>query len=79
MIPEKLRQMAFRVISRTQDDPDLQVMGTAVALVALTEATGTDMRSVIEIAERRMNDLDGPFTSQIGAIREYAKNEIGRR
>lgn len=77
--PERLRQSAFRALSATQDHPSVQIQGTAVALLAMCDATGVDVRQLLESTERLIRDIDGPFSSQIRAIREYARNEIGRR
>tara|TARA_B100001939_G_scaffold343029_2_gene355099 strand:+ start:5147 stop:5419 length:273 start_codon:yes stop_codon:yes gene_type:complete len=73
-----LRRAAFRVIDRTQDKPEHQILGTALALLSMCEATGTDIKHLLEIASRAAADVDGPFSSTIKAIKEYAKHEIGR-
>lgn len=76
--PERLRMAAFRVVDRTQDDPATQIRGTALALVALCRATGTDIRQLLIGTERMLNDIDSPFGRQLRAIEDYARNEIGR-
>lgn len=75
---ERLRRAAFRVIDRTQDDPAAQIRGTAVALVALCQATNVNIRDLLVSTEGMVNDLDSPFASQMRAIEAYARNEIGR-
>lgn len=77
--PERVRLAAYRVISRTQDDPATQVIGTATALIALCSALDIDIRQLLTSVERRRDDLDGPFVYTFRAIEEYARNEIGRR
>jgi hypothetical protein len=77
-LPENIRRSAFKCINRMQDRPHEQIVGTAIALLAMCEAAGVDMRRVIEAAERHLNDVESPFNSTIKAIREYARNEITR-
>lgn len=77
--PARLRGAAYRVISRTQDDPATQVQGMALALFATCEALDIDIRQLLTSMERMKNDLNGPFTSTFSALEEYARNEIGRR
>lgn len=60
-------------------DPAIQVTATAVALCALAEALGMDMRDLIYVAENTLRDCEGPYTTHIQAIREYAKHELLRR
>lgn len=74
--PERLRQAAFRVIDRTQDTPEDQLRGIALALLAACEATGVNVRDLLITSERIMRDVDGPFSPAIRAIREYARNEL---
>jgi hypothetical protein len=78
--PARLRKPAFIVIDRMDGRvaPAEQLLGTAVALVAMAEATGTDIRSLIQIAERSMSDVNSCGAEHIRAIREYAAKEIGR-
>lgn len=76
--PERLRMSAFRALDRTQDDPAVQIRGLALALAGICNATGLDMRELIVSSENMINDLDGPYSTQMKAIREYALNEIGR-
>lgn len=76
--PERLRQSAFRVITRTQDDPAVQIRGIALALAATCKATGLDMRELIVTSEKMMEDIDSPYAAQMRALHEYAVNEIGR-
>ena len=75
----RLRTAAYRVISRTQDDPEVQLQAMGVALVATCAALGVDVKDVLIGCERMANTLDGPFVGTFRAIEEYARNEIGRR
>lgn len=75
----RLRVPAFSVISRVQDfTPAEQILGTAVALIAMTEAAGLRLDRVLNIAHNAMRDADAPFTTHVRAVKEYAKHEIGR-
>ena len=78
--PPAIQPAAFRVIDRLQRmDPTVQIVATAVALVAMSEAIGLNLRDVINTAENVLRDSEGPFTTHIQAIREYAKHEILRK
>lgn len=78
--PAEIRQPAFAIIDRLQHiDPSLQLTATAVALCAMSEALGLNMRDVIYVAENTLRDCEGPFTEHVQAIREFAKGEILRR
>ncbi len=76
--PVRLRQQAYRVISRTQDDPSSQVLGITLAFFAIAEALDLDINQLLETARRMKNDLDGPFAGTFRALEAYARNEIGR-
>jgi hypothetical protein len=76
--PERLRQAAYRVITRTQDEPDVQLKGMALALVATCRAVDVDIRQLLVSCERMVDDLDGPYTAQFRALEAYAREEIGR-
>lgn len=78
--PAALRVPAFRVIDRTDGfTPGQQLMGTALALVAMCEAIQLDPHELIGMARNAMADVEGPFTYHLQAIRDYAKHEIKRR
>jgi hypothetical protein len=76
--PLKLRSSAFKIIDRGQMYPEYQIMGTAIALVAMCDATGIDMRRLIETTERVKRDIDGPFQVVFAGIEAYARNELER-
>ena len=73
-----MRQATFRVIDRTQDRPEMQVLATAIALYSMCDALNIDIKQLLVSVERMTNDLDGPFVSTFAALREYAIKEIGR-
>lgn len=78
--PAQLRVPAFEVINRVQRvTPSHQILGTAVALVAMCEAVGLDVKNVLTKAHNSMAHTEGPFTHHVQAIRQYATNEIHRR
>jgi len=76
--PGALRRAAYRVISRTQDEPHIQLLAMAIALIATCDALSVDVRQLLVGTERMRDDLDGAFQSQFAALREYAQKEIGR-
>lgn len=77
--PARLRKPAFSVISRVQNfTPGEQLLGTAVALVAMCESANINLGDVITRARNVMRDAEGPHTSHIQAVRDYAANEIMR-
>lgn len=78
--PAAVQPAAFRVLDRLQRlDPAVQITATAVALCAMSEALGLRMRDVINVAENTLADCEGPYTTHIQAIREYAANELLRK
>lgn len=77
--PALLRAPAFTIIHRMQHiRPEHQTLGTAVALVAITETLGLDLSDLIGTAKRVLADTDGPYTAHIQAIRDFAANEMRR-
>lgn len=77
--PTRMRMAAYRVITRTQDDPEVQVQAMAIALQATCTALNIDIKQLLVSMERMQSDLDGPFVGMFRALQEYACNEIGRR
>lgn len=78
--PAKVRVPAFQVINRLDGQaPGSQLMGAAVAVVAMAEAVGINPHDLITRANKCMSEVDGPYTTHIKAIREYAAGEIMRR
>ncbi len=76
--PERIRQSAYRVITRTQDEPDVQVLGMALAMYCTCEALDINIRDLLVAVERMKADLDGPFVATFRALEAYAREEIGR-
>lgn len=73
------RDMAIKQINHVQgESPATQLVGTALAVVAMSEAIGTDPHDVLLIAQRMVRAAEGPFTHQIQALRDYAKSELRR-
>lgn len=72
----RVRDAAYRAITKTQDDPAVQVLGMAVALYATCEALNVDIKQLLVSCERMKNDLDGPFIGTFRAIRDYAQGEL---
>lgn len=73
-----LRRGAFRTLDAMQLEPNqaVQFLGPAVAFVAMAEALGRNPHDDIVRIRRMMNQIEGPFTSEVQAIRDYAKGEL---
>ena len=76
-----VRHLAFRVIDRAQlnpenEKPGEQIIGIAVALIALCQSSNVSLDRVINVAQNAMADADGPFSEHIKAIRDYARYEL---
>lgn len=73
-----LRRGAFATISAIQDEQNkaVQYLGPAVAFVAMAEALGRDPHEDISRVKRMMSSVEGPFTAEVQAIRDYAKGEF---
>lgn len=76
--PERLRQAAFNVVARNQDDPAYTVRGAAIALCIMCEELGLDLSQVIGSTKRMIDEIDGPFSVQLKALREYTRGELSR-
>lgn len=78
--PAAVRVPSFQVINRLDGhSPGAQLLGAAVAVVAMAEAVGLSPHELIARAINCMKQVDGEYTYHIKAIREYAANEILRR
>lgn len=78
--PARLRVPAFTVIDRIQNyTPGEQLLGTAIAVVAMAEATGMSLHDLLTIARNCMAHVEGPFSHHVQAIRDYAKHELTRQ
>lgn len=73
-----LRVGAFGTLDAMQRVPNkaVQYLGPIVATVAMAEALGRDPHEDIGRVRRMMGTLEGPFTAEVQAIREYAKGEL---
>jgi hypothetical protein len=56
--------------------PGEQVLGTAVALMAMCQSAGVSVDDVMRKAMRMMGDVEAPFTAHLQAVRDYASNEL---
>lgn len=73
------RSLAVKQIDHVQHaSPANQLVGTALAIVAMSEAAGLDPHEVVCVAQRAMHHAEGPFTHQLQAIRDYAASELKR-
>lgn len=76
-----LRRPAFAVIDGlqlTDSKPGAQILGTAVALIAMCESANIPLQDVLTKASRALADAEGPYSTHIRSIRDYAANEIAR-
>lgn len=73
-----LRRGAFRTLDLLQSEPNtaVQYLGPAVAFVAMAETLGRDPHEDIVRIRRMMADINGPFSEQINAIKDYTKGEL---
>lgn len=79
----KLLVPAFSVIDRLQLGaenvlPGEQILGTAVALIAMCETANVSLSEVMSKAARVMGDLENSHVAkaQMRAVRDYAKYEL---
>jgi hypothetical protein len=80
----KLRVPAFAVIDRLQMTaehytPGEQIIGTAVALIAMCQSANVNLQDVLTKASRALSDTEGPYSTHMRAIRDYAANELRGR
>jgi hypothetical protein len=75
-----LRQPAFLLMDRLQDvNPSDQVRALALAFVTVSQALRLDPHEEVLRAVRMMRQAEGPFTSLVQAIRDYAVAELHHR
>lgn len=77
--PAQLRVPAFIVIDalqKTKRQPGVQMLATAVALIAMCESANINFNDLIAKAIRVTSDVEGPFTSHLQAVRDYARHEL---
>lgn len=79
--PARLRRPAFAVIDGLQQSEVTggeQLLGAAVALVAMCESANVPLTEVLAKATRIMGDVEGPFTAHLQSVRDYAAHELRR-
>lgn len=76
--PVLFREQAYKVLSDTQDHPEMQIQAIGLCLFAMCEAIGLDINELFTAVERIKNEQDGPFVYIFRSIEEYTRNEIGR-
>lgn len=74
--PTQMRQAMYGVLSRLQDQPEVQLQATAMCLYAMCNALNVDIRRLLMSVERMQNDLDGPYTSTYRALEAYAREQL---
>ena len=75
--PVLFREQAYKVLSDTQDHPEMQLQAIGLTFYAMCEALNVDIRELLTAMERVKNEQDGPFVFIFDSIREYTRNEIG--
>lgn len=78
--PDRVRVPAFQVIERMQSfTPGEQLLGIAVALTALCQASDINLSDVMSMAQNFIAEANrDPYGSHLGAIRDYAAHELSR-
>jgi hypothetical protein len=75
--PARFREPAFRVLDAIQQAPPaVQLDALFLTAVAMAMTVGLDPHDMVTRAKRMIPDVDGPFSSQLGAITDYAKGEL---
>jgi hypothetical protein len=75
----RLRRPAFAVIDGLQQSdaiPGDQILGAAVALLAMCESANVPFHDVVTKAANAMSVVEGPFTSHLQSVRDYARREL---
>lgn len=76
--PDALRQAMYSVVVKLQDQPQVQLQGTAMCLLAMCKALNVDVRRLLVSTERMSNDIDSPFSSHFRALEAYAREQMRR-
>lgn len=72
-----LRQPMYRALSANQTEPPhLQVLAPVMLAVAMADASGVDLNTLITICQRAKSDVDSPFAGQYQAAVEYVRGEL---
>jgi hypothetical protein len=75
--PARFREPAFRVLDALQQSPPaIQLDALFLTAVAMAMTVGIDPHEMVARAKRMIPDVDGPFSSQLAAITDYAKGEL---
>ncbi|MGY6517441.1 MAG: hypothetical protein ACXIUZ_01885 [Lysobacteraceae bacterium] len=78
--PAQIRQPVVAAIDTlSRFPPEVQVMAPAAVLVLMARSTGLSAVDLLRRAERLLHDADSPFATEIKAMGEYARNELGVR
>lgn len=77
--PRDMRTAMYKVISDTQDRPEVQLQAMGMALMATCKALDVDVNELLCAIDRMNADLDGPFVSTYLALTAYARAEIGSK
>lgn len=74
-----LREPAFELLSRIQDfNPSDQVRALFLTCAVIADTLGMDPYEAIRRALRMIEQADAPHTVHIGALKDYAANELRR-
>lgn len=77
--PEPIRLGAFDAVAALQGRPPAtQLDALFAAAVAMSQALGVDPHDMVTRAKRVLPDLEGGYTMHVQALRDYAREEIGR-
>lgn len=74
--PHTMRMAMYNVLVQLQDQPEVQVQGTAMCLLAMCRALKLDVRRLLVSTERMIDDIESPFTSHFKALEAYAREQI---
>lgn len=75
----QLRQPVIRLADRMQDlPPHIQFNALMLAAVVSAQALGLDPHEELERARRKVDQAEGPFTTQVQALRDYVRGELLR-
>lgn len=76
---EAVRLAAFKALSGIQSaPPHVQLDGLFSLATAMAEALRLDPHEMVERARRMFADVEGPYTEQLQAARDYARGELRR-
>lgn len=74
-----MRGPAIRLADRMQDfAPHVQFNALMLTAVVSAQALGLDIHEEIERARRKVAQAEGPFTTEVQALRDYVAGELRR-